>query len=341
MIKHEQSSVDSFLVSNDYLITSSNEEISLYSQDTLELCGSIKCKLYSTIVLMNKDNFIVSEGSSCFTSTYDLQKKQLYDLSYSNLWIVHYAGEKYIYLKTLEDGDRQTFSIIKYDFQENREIWKTNCSNYKLFLITPEYVIVDAGFKRFLECFYGNSGLLSWKIDLSSISSEIFKGPLDGWELYLSPKFYKDILIIQTLRIKPSTSLLIALNIRTGETIWHQTGINNFQLFEGKIYNLEFDGRFSKLDAETGEIEQENNLSIQFMNFDIECQHSFTVTKTHIYFKEGNRGKFAILNIATLNIEAVYQLPNRNIITMDDLPIPIGNRIFIRSSQNNLFVYER
>ncbi|MFA0964427.1 hypothetical protein AB9P05_21655 [Roseivirga sp. BDSF3-8] len=135
---------------------------------------------------------------------------------------------------------------------------------------------------------------------------------------------------------------LVGLDLQTGKVKWRHQGYSNFELHNGKLYNIEFYGQYRVLNAESGEIEQEADLQKEFERVDINCEHRFNVSNSHIYFKHAIKGKFGVLNTKTLKIEEVQQLPEGNTMSTEEYPIPVDNRLYVRSApQNNLFVYER
>ena len=151
----------------------------------------------------------------------------------------------------------------------------------------------------------------------------------------------KDTLILKIDDLGKCDKHLIGLDLQTGLVKWHHQGYSNFELHKGKLYNIEFYGLYRVLNPENGEVEQEVDLQNEFERMDINCEHRFYVTDSHIYFKHAIKGKIGILNIDTLEVEEAHQLPKGNTMSTEENPIPVGNRLYVRSApQNNLFVYE-
>jgi hypothetical protein len=151
----------------------------------------------------------------------------------------------------------------------------------------------------------------------------------------------KKTIVLKIDDLSKMDSHLIGLDLQSGNAKWHYQGYSNFELHGGKLYNLEFHGRYRVLNADTGEVLQDVDLKDEFERRNINCEHRFTVTDTHIFFKHAIQGKFGILNLETLKIGEVQQIPAGNTLSTEEYLVPIDNRLYVRSSpQNNLFIYQ-
>lgn len=334
------SNVESFIVNKDYLITSSPGKIIVYDQNQLGIIGNISLNNYPEILSVNKNNFIVSEGAKSFIVDYSQNKQQLYELDYADMWAVHFPGKRHVYIKKMTSQVEQNFSLIKYDFERKKEIWNTKCSNYGVFLITEDHIFLGDNKQQVVEQFDVTTGHQSWCINIKSLLSSFY--PLDLGDCRILNPFFvnSDTLIIQLIERKSKFRYLLGINVNTGQLHWYKKAINNLELFEGWLYNLEPEGLFRKINPKNGDIELQKDLYDEFKKVDIVCDGRFTVTNDTIYFKNGLQGKFAVLDLQTHKIKVTHKLPDKNSINIDDAPMPIEEKIYIKSSQNNLFVYE-
>lgn len=180
-----------------------------------------------------------------------------------------------------------------------------------------------------------------FEINISQILKGIYLPPFEIKPRVSLTRLHSGLIIMNLIDLKNYEGYLLGIDIKTGFLKWHHQGYSNFELHNSKIYNIEFYGQYRVLNPETGEIEQEEDLRDEFERVEINCEHRFNVTDTHIYFKHAIKGKFGILNKKTLKIEEVQQLPEGNTMSTEEYPIPFDNRLYVRSApQNNLFVYE-
>ena len=188
---------------------------------------------------------------------------------------------------------------------------------------------------------YENSNIV-FQLNISETIRNIYSTPLKVKPKVNHVELHGDTITMGVIDLNNYDGYLFGLSLEGGKIKWHHRGCSNFELYNGKLYNIEFYGKYRVLNPETGEIEQEADLKGEFERMDINCEHRFKVTDTHIYFKQAIKGKFGILNLKTLKIEEVQQLPEGNTMSTEEYPISVGNRLYARSApQNYLFVYER
>ncbi len=180
-----------------------------------------------------------------------------------------------------------------------------------------------------------------FQLNLSDVIRDSYSHTLTVKSKVYHVELQHDVLVMGVSDLKNYKRYLFGISLESGKMKWHHQNYNNFELHNGKIYNIEFYGLYRVLNPENGEVEQEADLQEEFKRMEINCEHRFNVTDTHIYFKNSIKGKFGILNTKTLKIEEVQQLPENNTMSTEEFPIRVGNRLFVRSApQNKLFIYQ-
>jgi outer membrane protein assembly factor BamB len=154
------------------------------------------------------------------------------------------------------------------------------------------------------------------------------------------PRVWSETVVIQIQQLNSGKRFVAGLDASSGQLKWQHAGLSNIELFEDQILALNYDGILTKLNADTGAIFNTTDLSTSFREQEMHCEHRFLATKSHLYFKHGITGKVGILNLTDMQLD-VIQLPPGNTMATSEVPVPIDNRLYVRSApQNNLFVYE-
>ena len=335
-----------------------------------ELSGVLKFSLkqnYGVFILHDK------EGSRAFRKLTSSDFSEIWS-HYNNYYSYQILGEK-IYLTTtgqeqhtevisinqgavLSDHFEATFHFDGYFKTRDEFLCVVTLDKkkvYALFNVRNEKILKiftpPLGINNIYKL-VGSGYYLSTKKGQINLYKSFESNPV--WEFYfdffLTPSVkvgHKQIdntdktIIVKIDDLNENERHLIGLDLKAGEVKWHHQGFSNFELHKGKLYNIEFYGLFRILNPETGEIEKEVDLKEEFERMDINCEHRFNVTDTHIYFKHAIKGKIGILNLDSLKVEEVHQLPEGNTISTEEYPILMENRLYIRSApQNNLFIYE-
>ena len=322
-------------------------------------------------ILVNQDSHssIRQIEESSGETNWSMEASYIYDFAKLNGKIVATTGnepQRTIVLscrsgEILDDNFQVVFHLPFFDLDNNRFICFATYKGNNTFLrftsdlhdfelINPKKVKVSKilGKNHFLsiqkgivQVFSFETSDMVWMKDFSEVIT-INYAPKEKVKLNIHQvELNNDIIIVELSDLRNQQRYLFGMSLQNGELKWGHQGYSNFELHNGNIYNIEFYGLYRVLNPENGEIEQEVDLQSKFERMEINCTGRFNVTGTHIYFKNAFKGKFGILNKATLNIEEVHQLPEGNTMSGEEYPVPVGNRLYVRSApQNNLFVYE-
>ncbi|WP_271782929.1 hypothetical protein [Aquimarina algiphila] len=339
---YELSEVYNYKVFNNYLITSSKQNIQLYDERNFNLLGKLSFNRFPKILDLKKDSFLLQDQMRYLEIDYSLLVKDVLVLDFKDVWMTHYIDENCVLFKQAVDRVENHFQIVKYNLKEREIVWVSKCDNYKLSYIDTDHIITDNAHSNSLICFDTKSGDISWEADLNKIFSELYSFKEMGCLICSKPVFYKKTLIVHIQKIDSGSRYLACININTGVLNWHTEGYSNYELYNEKIYCIEFYGLYRVLNPESGEVEKEIDLKDEFERMDINCEHRFNVTDTHIYFKHAIKGKFGVLNQESFKVEEVQQLPDGNTISTEEFPIPFEDKLYVRSApKNNLFIYKR
>lgn len=323
-------------------ISNSKQNISIYNIEYFELLYEISFERYPKILHIDDKSIYIQEKNKIIEVDYCLTQKKLYVINIPNIWMLNYLSDNYILIKQEIDREKDHFLLLNYNFKERNIIWKFQCNNYKYSFFNQTHLIIDKGYKKKIQCIDMKSGVINWEIDIKSNLQNYYPSDYGVYQILTEPFIYKKILFIQLQNLESNVRYLTGYDIKSGKIIWFKQGFNNFEIYKNKLYNIEFHGLFRILNPKNGKIIREVDLQEEFKRMSINCEHRFKVTDTHIYFKHAIKGKVGILNIDTLEIEEVIQLPDNNTLSTDEIPTVQGDRIYIRSTpQNNLFIYQR
>jgi|GEM_PF-3536091 len=333
--------INNFAVIGKYLITSSKEDVKIFLENSFELEKHLLFKRFPKILHADEKAIFLQEQTNLLRIDYTFKEHKLFDINIHNTWMIHYLNDNEILVKQAVDRDKNYFQLIKYDLNERNVFWEYPCDNYKYWFFDIKYLIVDNNNSKNIQSIKIETGICDWVIDINSIFENLYPYDEGICEIAVKPKVYKNILIVETQKTESGVRYLVGIDINSGKLKWHHRGFNNIELYNGKLYNIEFLGLFRIVNPDTGEIEYEIDLKEEFEKMNINCEHRFNVTDSHIYFKHAIEGKFGILNLDTFKIEGVYQLPEGNTMSTDEYPVISGNKLYVRSApQNNLFIYE-
>ena len=270
-----------------------------------------------------------------------MNMSELFNIDLQDIWMTHFSENVgFAYIKQAVDRSIDHFQLVKYDLRLNRICWELKCGNYKFWSVESDQIIVDRNAKGLVSV-DDKSGKMTWEVTFRSLLEDLDLAESGDYELFSKPRIEERLLILQIRNTTSETRVLLCLDRIKGDLRWYRKDCNNIEVYDGKIFNLEFNGLFRILSLEKGETIKEVNLSQEFKKEEINCDHRFNVTKDYIYFKHGIKGKFGVLNIKSLKIEESIQLPEGNTLSTGEYPIPHGKRLYVRSApQNNLFVYE-
>lgn len=329
-------------------------------QNLTSIDSIIAFSSYSRVVLMdNHDNVLIKEGLGNLRFSLQKRERELVVFENSNIYFFNAitgeesffqkGGQKYLVKDRVvlifqreAIGGPGIFTL--YDLEIGRSIWSSKVNFGPMFVSVEShfFLYVDRKNRRNLHCNSILDGKEKWKVDLGSVLERIYTSEEEQFEIIRKPVLHKESLIVHLQKSHSGWRYLAGMDIHTGKLKWHKRDYSNFELYNGKLYNLEFYGLFRVLDPETGEVEREEDLKPEFKRMDINCEHRFNVTDTHLYFKHAIKGKFGILNLNTLKVEEAHQLPDGNTMSTEEYPIPVDDRLYIRSApQNNLFIYQR
>lgn len=334
--------VDRFYLSDGVLFILINQDTHSSIKRIEECTGEIKWSKE----ISNIYDFAVLEEKIVATTGKEPQKTVV--LASSSGDILDDNFKAVLHLPLFHSDNERFICFATYE-GENTSLRFTSDLN-KLEIINPENVKVsrllgESHFlsiqKELVQAYDFETSNKIWMQDFSEVITINYAPPVKVKLKIRLVELYENIIIVGLSDLRNQESYLVGISLQNGHIKWHHQGYSNFELHNGKLYNIEFYGQYRILNPETGEIEQEEDLRDEFERVDINCEHRFNVTDTHIYFKHAIKGKFGILNTATLEIEEVRQLPEGNTMSTEEYPIPFGNRLYVRSApQNNLFVYE-
>lgn len=186
------------------------------------------------------------------------------------------------------------------------------------------------------------SGRALWQLDLNRLLTGLYAKDEGSFEVFGKPACYGNTLILQLQKFASSCRYIIAVDVRTGVLKWHHRGWNNFAIHGDKVFNLEYDGWFRKVDGNTGVVEEEIDLKKEFNRSKAEAEGAFTVTDKHVFFKYAPKNTFGVMDLNTRKIVATSSLPaQKTIMNISEPPVVSAGRLYLRSTMaDNLFVYK-
>jgi len=243
--------------------------------------------------------------------------------------IIHLPVFKQINNKVVAFINYEKNDIFSFLDLDSFEVVELNPNKTEVNLIIDQHIFLKKK-RNNLLAFHANTSLEVWNINLEKALQ--VKGSATPKFRIVTHEVFGGNLILSISDLRNSESFLTAFSLQTGQVIWSKTGYNNVQLYNDTLIDIGFYGLFRNITPSTGEVTFEKDLRSEFHHWDITCEYRFLVTKSHIVFKDGSKGKIGIFSRTLQTITDVIQLPDGITIGVDDIPYVRDDLIFIKCS---------